>query len=161
MLGRRPRQPRQVSAARLALMSEWSMHLLLARPGRRTWLPIGIVALCAAVAWSWLSGQHRPRSESDEVDVAELRRRAAGAEDLRWLSAAAGPHPWLRPGLTRSDAVGDKQRLLAEGDVAGTARAAGVLAAEAQARAARVVDRWVGRVDPDTGLLPRGVAAED
>jgi hypothetical protein len=138
------------------------MHLLLGRPRRRLWLPISIAALCVATAaWSWFSANQRPSFEVDELDVAELHRRAAGAEDLRWLSAAVGPHPWLRPGLTRTDAVGDKQRFLAEGDVAGTARAAGVLAAEAQARAAQVVDRWVGRVDPDTGLLPRGVAAED
>ena len=157
----KPKAP-LVSLPAILLVAEQLSKVKLGRPGRRSWLLIGIVALCvAAVAWSWFSGKHRLNSEGDELDVAELRRRAAGAEDLRWLSAAAGPHPWLRPGLTRSDAVGDKQRLLAEGDVAGAARAAGVLAAEAQARAARVVDRWVGRVDPDTGLLPRGVAAED
>lgn len=100
-------------------------------------------------------------STADEPDVAELRRRTVRAEDLGWLSATVGPHPWLRPGTTRSQLVQRKHQLLATGDATGSARAAGVLAAEAQVRAARVLHRWAGRVDPETGLLPRGVLVED
>ena len=93
--------------------------------------------------------------------MAELRGRSIRAEDLGWLSVAAGRHPWLRPGTTRSDLVRRKEQLLADGDATGAAEAAGVLAAEAQVRAARVLQRWGGRVDPATGLLPKGLVAAD
>jgi hypothetical protein len=102
-----------------------------------------------------------PPSDPDDSEVAELRRRTARAEDLSWLAAAAGPHPWLPPGLSRSQVIRSKQQARADGDADAEAEAAGVLAAEAQARAARVLDRWVGRIDPKAGLLPRGLDAED
>lgn len=97
----------------------------------------------------------------DESEVDELRRRAARAEDLSWLSAVAGGHPWLQPGVTRSQIVQARQQARTSGNAAEEAQAAAVLAAEAQTRAARVLDRWLGRIDPQTGLLPKGVAADE
>jgi hypothetical protein len=97
----------------------------------------------------------------DEAEVAVLRERAQRAEKLAWLSADSSGHTWLAPEVSRSDVVSAKYDSQANGDLAGAARAAGVLAAEAQLRAARVLDRWTPRIDPETGLLPRGVAAQD
>jgi hypothetical protein len=126
---------------------------------RLTVLAVGIIA--AALGFGCLSAPTGTGPEADSPDVAELRRRAGRTEDLGWLAAAAGPHPWLRPGMTRSQLVRDKHRSHAAGDAVGAARAAGVLAAEAQVRATRVLDAWLGRIDPETGLLPKGPAAED
>ena len=94
--------------------------------------------------------------DTDDTEVDELRQRAARANDLSWLATSAGPHPWLRPGQSRSEIVQAKRQAQVEGNAAAEAQAAGVLAAEAQTRAARVLDRWMGRIDQKTGLLPKG-----
>ena len=97
---------------------------------------------------------------ADPPGVAELRGRAEQAESLSWLSAVIGRHPWLHAGTTRSHLIDRRHRPVAGGD-ADAARASGVLAAEAQVRALRVLGRWVNRIDPETGLLPKGVAEGD
>jgi hypothetical protein len=115
----------------------------------------------AAVGLGCVPAAKPSQSAADGPEVAELRGRSMRADDVDWLAAATGPHPWLRPGATRSEVVWRKDRLLADGDPTGAAEAAGVLAAEAQVRAARVLQRWGGRVDPGTGLLPKGLVMAD
>jgi hypothetical protein len=63
--------------------------------------------------------------------------------------------------MSRADVLDRKRRAQGAGDIRELARANGVLAAEAQVRASRVLDRWLERVDLETGLLPRGLAAND
>jgi hypothetical protein len=121
-----------------------------------------VVSFVAAVIMSACLPTPGPAEpEADDPEVAELRRRAGRSEDLGWLATAVGPHPWLRQELTRSQLIQDKQRSHAAGDAFAEAQAAGVLAAEAQIRAARVLDVWIGRIDLKTGLLPKGLTAED
>ena len=130
-------------------------------PARWPRLVVLAVSIVAAITSSCLPPSSRPEPEADTPDVAELRYRASRAEDLDWFAAAVGLHPWLPPGLTRSQLIQDKHRSHAAGDAFGEAQAAGVLAAEAQVRAARVLDVWTRRIDPTTGLLPKGLTAED
>jgi hypothetical protein len=122
-------------------------------------LAVSIVTV--AIMSGCLPTLSRTEPEEDDPEVAELRRRAGGSEDLGWLAAAVGPHPWLHQGLTRSQVIEVKHRSHATGDASGAAQAAGVLAAEGQLRAARVLDVWIRRIDPKTGLLPKGLTAED
>jgi hypothetical protein len=92
-------------------------------------------------------------------ETPELRRRAARADDLGWLAAPTASHPWLAD-QSRSSLVQQKHARLAAGDALGVARASAVLAAEAQLRAWRVLERWSRRIDPETGLLPKGITSE-
>lgn len=100
-------------------------------------------------------------SAAEDPAVSELRRRRERAESLDWLANATDQHPWVRPGMNRRDLLSDKHEALAQGDAFRAARASGVLAAEAQLRASRVLDRWLPRVDAETGLLPKGVENQD
>jgi hypothetical protein len=68
---------------------------------------------------------------------------------------------WPAGVITRSDVIHQKHRLRAGGDASGAARLSGILAAEAQIRASRVLERWESRLGPETGLLPKGIAAAD
>ena len=83
------------------------------------------------------------------------------AESLTWLRAELGTTSWPPGADARADVVREKDRLRASGDHFGAAKLGGILAAEAQIRARRVLERWRGRIDPETGLLPKGTAAND
>ena len=122
---------------------------------------LAVSVVTAAIVSGCLPTPSRAEPEADDPEVAELRRRASRSEDLGWLAETVGPHPWLSPELTRSQLMQAKHRSRVMGDAFGEAQAAGVLAAEAQVRAARVLDVWLGRIDPRTGLLPKGLTAED
>jgi hypothetical protein len=153
---RRARRPRRDAASPGTIAPARSVPTLWLR------LMVLTVSIVTAVSASGcLPAFSRAEPEVEDPEVAELRRRAANSEDLGWLAAAVGPHPRLSQGLTRSQLIQGKHRSRATGDVFGEAQAAGVLAAEAQARAARVLDRWIGRIDSKTGLLPKGLTARD
>jgi hypothetical protein len=119
------------------------------------------VVVAAAVTVDQLVPPHRSGAAPEDPEVTALRGRAAHADDLSWLSEMVGSHPWLRPGTSRSEVVRRKHGYVASGDPARAAREAGLLAAEAQVRASRVLDRWERRIDLETGLLPKGLLAED
>jgi hypothetical protein len=114
-------------------------------------LTVSIVAI--TIASSCLPPPGRPEPEADAPGVAELRHRAGRSEDLDWFAGAVGLHPWLPQGLTRSQLIDDKHRSHAAGDAFREAQAAGVLAAEAQVRAARVLDVWIGPTSAPTCIL--------
>lgn len=128
---------------------------------RRLWIAGLLLALlgagCQPSRETAASGKRGP----DDPVLAELSRRAANAEDLDWLAVSSGEHPWLQGRPTRSSVIERKHQALADGDAADAARMSAILAGEAQLRAARVLERWIGRLDPETGLLPRGVAEQD
>jgi hypothetical protein len=94
-------------------------------------------------------------------DVNGLQARATRADDLAWLRAELGAVAWPPGTATRSDIVQEKDRLRATGDAFSAARLGGILAAESQIRAARVLERWYGRLDLETGLLPKGLEEGD
>ena len=98
--------------------------------------------------------------EASRVD-AELRARAGRADDPRLVRAALGQIAWPSDVKTRTELVDAKHRLLADGDRVGAARMSGLLAAEAQIRAARVLTWWVRQLDPETGLLPKGLGSDE
>src|SRR6185295_1379613 len=102
-------------------------------------------------------GSTQAKAAPDDPQVAELREWSDRADDLSWLSGEIGSHPWLADGQTRTGLLQQEYG----NDPIGTARATGVLAAEAQLRANLVLERWGRRVDRQPGLMPRGVAAED
>ena len=131
---------------------------------RRPTILLALLLAFAAITGcvpGWPGGSTGPPPPAEDSDRAELRRRAAQADDIAWLADVAPSHPWLRPVRRRSELIRDKYERLAAGDPVGAARASGVLAAEAQVRAIRVLERWAGRIDERTGLLPKGVAASD
>jgi hypothetical protein len=135
----------------------------------RRWLLVLLFSaiVTCLIATAGPPGPQAPSSQppiggnADDAEVAELRERARRVDNHDWLVSAAGSHAWLTPGVSRSELLRAKYQSQADGDALGSARAAAVLATEAQVRAARVLDRWMARIDPETGLLPRGVAAED
>lgn len=139
------------------------LHHLGARIGGRRLLAL-VLLLGLLVGYSAgappTGAPPRADDEAGRVD-AELRARAARADDLRLLRAELGRIVWPDGAATRSGVVDEKHRLLATGDRVGAARMSGLLGAEAQIRAARVLAWWVGRLDPETGLLPKGLDADE
>ncbi|MCC7105382.1 MAG: hypothetical protein IT307_09590 [Chloroflexi bacterium] len=95
---------------------------------------------------------------SDDAAVSNLREQADAVGDLRWLL-----HQQPAPAMptNRAALLAAKRDAIASGDAAAVARVNAVLAGEAFARAARVVDRWLGSIDPSTGLLTRSPRPED
>lgn len=96
-----------------------------------------------------------------EAVAAGLEARSRRADDLSWLRSAIGISAETASLDSRSDVIGERHRLLAEGDASSAARLSAVLAAEAQIRANGVLARWRTRLDPETGLLPKGTDEED
>ena len=121
-------------------------------------LLVGLLGLAAA---GCLAIDEPAAERPEKPDVAELRLRTGQVDDLDWLGGLAPDHPWLRPGLTRTGLARDKQVAVQADDPVAVARLSGLLAAEAQTRAAQVLERWAQRVDPETGLLPKGVDSRD
>jgi hypothetical protein len=141
---------------------------IYARPSRREHprvsrgYPRLLLALAFIVLVSCVPAGRSPTDEADpNGDIAALRLRAARADDLGWLRAELGGPSWPTGVVTRSDLVREKHRLRADGDPFGAASMSGILAAEGQIRAGRVLERWADRIDPETGLLPKGVDAAD
>lgn len=117
----------------------------------------GIIGACSLIPMRQL-----PTDEvGTNADVNGMQVRARRADDLTWLRAELRTTTWPSGAGTRSDVVHEKARLRASGDTFGAARLSGILAAEAQIRAGRVLERWRGRIDPETGLLPKGTADND
>jgi hypothetical protein len=111
---------------------------------------------------SWAPARLLPNDDAGtNADVNGMQVRARRAEDLTWLRAELGTVNWPSYADTRSDVVHEKDRLRTSGDYVGAARLSGILAAEAQSRAGRVLERWRERLDPETGLLPKGTADSD
>lgn len=106
-------------------------------------------------------GLHRallPAFDASRGDpaVSDLREQAAAVDDLSWLLDPAGP--WPTP-TSRALLLTAKRGATDEDPVA-SARLNAVLAGEAFARAARVVDRWLGSRDPVTGLLTSSLGGQ-
>ena len=87
--------------------------------------------------------------------VVVLREQTQRSDDLTWLQRELGAAAWPASAPTRSAIIHEKHRLLGLGDRVGAARLSAILTAESQIRAARVLDRWRGHVDPASGLLPK------
>lgn len=96
-----------------------------------------------------------------DATAIELAAQAKRGDELGWLRSELGAAVWPSGAASRSDLVNERHQLRASGDVIGAARRNGILAAEAQIRASRVLTRWRGRLDPETGLLPKGVEPDD
>ena len=124
---------------------------------------LGLLLLLAAAVGVFWSSQSAASplpffdvSRSDPA-VSDLQEQALAVDDLSWLlrrRVQAGQGPWP---TDRSELLAEKQRLLAEGDARGVARLNAVLAGEAYARTARVVNRWLAWRDGETGLFPRAL----
>ena len=129
--------------------------------GRRLPLLALVLGLLVGCSAGTPSIQLTPAGDTQDPVVAELHARARRSDDLRSLRTDLGHVAWPDNVATRSALVEEKHRLLASDDRVGAARVGGLLAAEAQIRAARVLAWWVGQLDPETGLLPKGVEAGD
>jgi hypothetical protein len=121
---------------------------------------IPIVGLAVGLAFV-PAGEVRTGDVGTDTDVAGLRTQASRANDIDWLRAELSGVVWPADAVSRSQVAHEKERLRSDGDVFGVARLSGILAAEAQIRAERVLARWRERLDPETGLMAKGVAADD
>ena len=122
-----------------------------------------VIPLVGIIVASSLAPMNQLPTESvgTDADADRMQGWARRAESLTWLRAELGTTSWPPGADTRADVVHEKDRLRTSGDHVGAARLGGILAAEAQIRARRVLERWCGRIDPETGLLPKGMAAND
>lgn len=119
---------------------------------------VSLVALAVAaglLAASPMDGR-RPARASD-AGSAELRARAEATQDLAWvdptgLTVRADGGSFVRSEILRARAGREWS-----GDRVGVARLNALLAAEAQRRSRAVLDRWLPRFDPETGLLPTSI----
>src|SRR5215213_4089973 len=91
--------------------------------------------------------------ESSDPVILELGRRTEVGEDLS--------QDGLTTGLSRDQALELKYRSIASSDTRAVLRANAVLGADALERSSRVLDRWLTRIDPETGLFPKGSVPED
>jgi hypothetical protein len=96
----------------------------------------------------------RTRAAAQEPGDPDLQLLGQSTEQLGWLipqtlPASGEPFPRHRAALLRERA----SRTWA-GDTAGVARLNAILATEGFRRSRLVLDRWIPRVDPHTGLLP-------
>jgi hypothetical protein len=150
-------RPPSAADGRGACVSKQRRSASWRSPFRRVLPLVGIIGALSLIPVSQL-----PTDDAGtNADVNGMQARARRADDLGWLRSALGVGTWPSGIETRSDMVHEKDRLRASGDAFGAARLNGLFAAEAQIRASQVLERWQGRLDPETGLLPKGVADDD
>src|SRR4051812_25471046 len=83
----------------------------------------------------------------------ELRQQAERTASLAWLEPSGALQARIGASLDRTALLQERARRVWAGDRVGEARINAVLAAEGFVRSRRVLDRWLDRFDPHTGLL--------
>ena len=123
------------------------MHLLVSI------LAVGLAVLVFMIAPSDM----RRRSRDIQPSVAELRQRWQDSADLRWMDPEGLVEARIGAPLDRAELLRERADRIWAGDRIGEARINALLAGEAFARSRRVLDRWLDRFDPATGLLPNSM----
>jgi hypothetical protein len=110
-----------------------------------------IFAVCAMLA---VPMDGRLGARTVDPGVPEIRDRALRAGDLSWVDPAGrAVRPTSTP-LNRTDIARERASRAWAGDHVGVARLNAILATEGFRRSRMVLDRWLPRFDPGTGLLP-------
>jgi hypothetical protein len=112
---------------------------------------IAIVALLVAPHDG--SAGARPPDEG----VPALRDQAQAVEDLTWVDPSALTTSPTRTAPTRQAILRERASRTWAGDTVGVARLNAIFASEGFRRSRMVLDRWIPRIDPGTGLIPSDV----
>jgi len=116
-----------------------------------------IVALVALVA---IPFDGRAGARPPDEGVPALREQARSVENLAWVDPLGVATRPTGTAPTRPEIVRERTSRAWAGDQVGVARLNAIFATEAQRRSRLVLDRWVPRIDPGTGLLPSDVLPE-
>jgi hypothetical protein len=111
---------------------------------------LAIATIFLAVVPSDLGHQRRVA----DPGVPELRQRAQQTASLAWLDPSGALRARIGQPLDRAALLRLRSDRAWAGDRVGEARINALLAGEATVRSRRVLDRWLMRFDPTTGLLP-------
>lgn len=122
-------------------------------------LLIAALALVAAVLAVMPTDARRPD------DAAEVTWRAPAlpdreAADLSWLDPQGMARAAVGASLSRAALGQLRAERAAAGDAVGVARVNALFAAEGLVRSRAVLERWLGRFDPKTGLIPTSTAPD-
>jgi hypothetical protein len=130
-------------------------------PGRRLRIALRSAVIAVVVAIPLVTPPTRSHDLFDEPGTHGLRAQASAVSDLSWVLGPDAGALWDETSLRRATLVAEKARATQARDAREVALTNAVLAGEAVARARRVLDRWIGRIDPETGLLPTSVVEAD
>jgi hypothetical protein len=99
-------------------------------------------------------------SRPPDEGVPALRDQAKAVDDLRWVDPLGTSVKGTGTQLTRPEILRERTSRAWAGDTVGVARLNAVFAAEGMRRSRMVLDRWIPRIDPGTGLIPSDVLPE-
>jgi hypothetical protein len=116
-----------------------------------------VCAVCALLA---VPMDGRAGARAADPGVPELREQAQKVGDLAWVDPAGVTVRPTGTALNRGDVLRERASRAWAGDHVGVARLNAIFAAEGFRRSRLVLDRWIPRVDPGTGLVPSDVLPE-
>ncbi|MCC7371415.1 MAG: hypothetical protein IT306_23555 [Chloroflexi bacterium] len=102
----------------------------------------------------------RARAATDDQGVPELRQRGESTESLGWVLPQTVRLDGVTLPRTRAALLRERASRTWANDAVGVARLNAILATEGFRRSKLVLDRWIPRFDPGTGLLPTDVLPE-
>jgi hypothetical protein len=113
-----------------------------------------LLLLCAVCAMLAVPMDGRVGAHTVDPGVPDIRDRALKTADLAWVDPAGRTVRPTSTALTRTDVARERASRAWAGDHVGIARLNAILATEGFRRSRLVLDRWLPRFDPTTGLLP-------
>jgi hypothetical protein len=113
-----------------------------------------LVLVCAVCAMLLVPMDGRVGARTFDPGVPEIRDRALKTADLAWVDPAGRTVRPTATALNRTDIARERASRAWAGDHIGVARLNAILATEGFRRSRMVLDRWLTRFDPGTGLLP-------
>jgi len=102
----------------------------------------------------------RSGARPPDEGVPELREQTRRVEDLSWVDPLGTAVRPAGTAPTRTEILRERTSRTWDGDEVGVARLNAVFAAEGFRRSRTVLDRWIARIDPSTGLIPSDVLPE-
>jgi hypothetical protein len=124
-------------------------------------LSLSIAALVSAVLLASAPSDRRSRPGSVEPLVAALQKRQQDTADLSWLDPTGSVRARIGASLDRTELLRERANRAWAGDHIGEARINALLAMEGYARSRLVLERWYGRFDAETGLLPNSIEPDE
>jgi hypothetical protein len=116
--------------------------------------------ICAVGSLLAVPMDGRTGAHAVDPGLPDIRERAQKVGDLAWVDPAGVTVRPTNTALTRSDILKERASRTWARDHVGVARLNAVFAAEGFRRSRMVLDRWIPRVDPGTGLVPTDIRPE-